>query len=61
MAATTGNIEKGGQSLIMSKEEFIKIIENVDISKIKSFTIIYEDYESMSQDKTMSFSDGRNK
>lgn len=43
----------------MSKEEFIKIIENVDISKIKSFTMTYEDYETMSQDKTISFSDGR--
>ena len=42
----------------MSKEEFIKIIENVEISKIKSFTITYEDYEAMSQDKTISFLGG---
>ena len=43
----------------MSKEEFIKMIENIDISKIKSFTMTYEDYETMSQDKTISFSNGR--
>lgn len=41
----------------MSKEEFIKIIENVDISKITSFTMTYENYEAMSQNKIISFSD----
>lgn len=40
----------------MNKEEFIKMIETIDISKINSFTITYENYECMSQEKTISFS-----
>ncbi len=41
----------------MSKEEFLRLIESIDICKITSFTINYEDYETMSTNKTITFSE----
>ena len=40
----------------MGKEEFLRLIESIDICKITSFTINYEDYEAMSYEKTITFS-----
>ncbi|MFR8144764.1 MAG: hypothetical protein ACLU84_06790 [Clostridia bacterium] len=41
----------------MSKEDFLKLIEAMDICKVKSFTINYEAYETMSSDKNITFSE----
>lgn len=40
----------------MSKKDFIKLIEAIDICKIKSFTINYETYEAIDSSKNITFS-----